>query len=125
MAVPELVPEIPVPDGFTVCFLDSFEARDGAEHRKMARYRIVQSGEKSIDSMDLGSGVNVESGGSRAGANTIWCPSGLESTDDSGSDGDDAAAAGVCCVDSVGGCFGDPEVLGVESLVLYRLILDL
>src|SRR3989442_10521628 len=125
MAVAELVPEIPVPDGFTVCLFDPVEACDGAEHRKMARYRIVQSGEKSIDSTDLASGMNVESGCSRAGAKTTWCPSGFESTDDSGSDGDDAAAAGVCCVDSVGGCFGDPEDLGVESLVLYRLILDL
>ena len=71
MAIAKLVPEIPVPDGFTVCLLDPVEARDGAEHREMARYRIVQSGEKSIDSMDLGSGVNVEAGGSRAGAKTI------------------------------------------------------
>src|SRR3989441_12374841 len=125
MAVAELMPEISVPDGFTVCFVDPCEARDVAEHGKMASYRIMQSGEEAIDSTDLVSGMNVEAGGSRAGAKTIWCPSGLESTDDSGSDGDDAAAAGVCCVDSVGGCFGDPEDLGVESLVLYRLILDL
>src|SRR3989442_650618 len=125
MAVPELVPEIPVPDGFTVCFLDPFEARDGTEHCKMARYRIVQSGEKSIDSTDLASGMNVESGCSRAGAKTTWCPSGLESTDDSGSDGDDAAAAGVCCVDSVCGCFGDPEDLRVESLVFHCFIFNL
>src|SRR3989442_13009412 len=103
MAVPELVPEIPVPDGFTVRFLDPFEARDGAEHRKMASYRIVKPGEKSIDSTDLASGMNIEAGGSRAGTKTTWCPSGLESTDDSGSDGDDTATAGVSCVDSVGG----------------------
>src|SRR2546425_588517 len=125
MAIAKLVPEISVPDGFTVCLFDPVEARDGAEHRKMARYRIMQSGEKSINNMDAVSGMNVESGGSRAGAKTIWCPSGLESTDDSGSDGDDTAAASVCCVDSIGGCFGNPEDLRVESLVLYCLILDL
>ncbi|SRR6266568_917684 len=125
MAVAELVPEIPVPDGFIVCFLDPFEARDGAEHGKMASYRIMQSGEESLDSTDLVSGMNIEAGCSRAGAKTIWCPSGLESTDDSGSDGDDAAAAGVCCVDSVGGCFGDPEDLRVESLVFYCFIFNL
>src|SRR6266702_8856846 len=125
MAIAVLVPEIPVPDGFIVCFLDPFEAHDGAEHGKMASYRIMQSGEKSINNMDAVSGMNIEAGCSRAGAKTIWCPSGLESTDDSGSDGDDAAAAGVCCVDSVGGCFGDPEDLRVESLVLYCLIFNL
>src|SRR6266567_3725686 len=122
MAVAELVPEIPVLDGFTVCLFDPVEACDGAEHRKMARYRIMQSGEKSINNMEAVSGMNIEAGCSRAGAKTIWCPSGLESTDDSGSDGDDAAAAGVCCVDSIGGCFGNPEDLRVESLVLYCLI---
>jgi hypothetical protein len=125
MAVAELVPEIPVPDCFTVCFLDPIEARDSAEHRKMARYRIVQSGEKSIDHMDAVSGMNVEPGGSRACANTVWCPSGLESTDNGGSDGDDAAATGVCRIDSVRCCLGDTEDLRVESLVLYCFILDL
>ena len=125
MAVAELVPEIPVPDGFTVCLFDPVDACDGAEHRKMARYRVMQSGEKSINNMDAVSGMNVESGGSRAGAKTIGCPSGFESTDDSGSDGDDTAAAGVCSVNSVCGCFGNPEDLRVESLVLYCLILDL
>src|SRR2546426_10618455 len=125
MAVAEFMPEVPVPDGLTVCFLDPVEARDRAEHRKMARYRIMQSCEESIDSMDAVSGVNVEAGCSRDGAKAVWCPGGFESTDDCGSDGDDAAASGVRCVDSGCACFGDPEDLWVESLVLYCFIFNL
>src|SRR2546428_11847183 len=118
MAVAELVPEIPVPDGFTVCLFDPVDACDGAEHRKMARYRIMQSGEKSINNMDAVSGLNVESGGFRGGAKTIGSPSGLESTDDSGSVGDETAAAGMCCVFSIGGLMRVPVVLTVAGMVV-------
>src|SRR5438094_8389313 len=118
MAVAEFMPEVPVPDGLTVCFLDPVEARDRAEHRKMARYRIMQSCEESIDSMDAVSGVNVEAGCSRDGAKAVWCPGGSKGREAGGSDGVEAPAWAVVGVAGGGVCSGAPEDLGVVAVGL-------
>src|SRR6267378_8667660 len=75
--------------------------------------------------MNIVSWMDVETCGARAAANSIWCPRGFKSADDGCADGDDAAAAGVGCVDGIRCCSWDLENFRIESLVLHGIIFDL
>ncbi len=123
MAVPEFMPEIPIPDSYGVSLLNPANTCEASEHGEMACDRVVKPCEQPVYSVHSVSWMNVEARCSSAGAKPGRCPGSLEGSHYCCSDCDDTASTAMNSIDSVSGCLGNPERLRVNDLSLHLLIL--
>ena len=86
MAVPELVPPVPVRDRLPVGAHDARQADQGGEHGEMARDRVVEPREQAVDGSHRISGMDEDTRVALPRPLAVQRPCGLERTDDRGPD---------------------------------------